>query len=109
MPRPKDSKNKPKNAQDLLDRVNNELQKQGKKLSYTIEDLADLSEVDKIAIAERMKDNPTLDIGNIFEIDSEDDENSSDDSDTYTCGHCHASLDGEDAICPHCGATLRWS
>ena len=42
MPRPEGSKNKPKSAKDLLDKVVAEYAKQGKKLTVNLEDIADL-------------------------------------------------------------------
>lgn len=105
MPRPKGSKNLPKNAQDLLARVVAEYEKQGKKVTVSIEDLADLTDEQKATIAEAVQTNPDLNIPNIFELENAEDEN---DNYAFQCGKCKEKLDGEDAICPHCGSTLRW-
>ena len=101
MARPKDSKNKPKNVHDLLEKVVAEYQKQGKKLSYNVEDLTGLTEVQKAEIEAATSLNPNLDIANIFELEDSEDN-------LYKCGKCHNDLEGEDAVCPYCGSTLRW-
>ena len=111
MPRPAGAKNKPKNAQALLDRVIAEYKKQGKKLSTSIEDIADLSEADKSAVAEQIASNPELNIANIFELEGEEGEegdNANDNEDTYICGACKRDIGEPLTHCPYCGVKLNW-
>jgi len=103
MARPAGSVNKPKKAQDLLDIVVAEYKKQGKLLSYELGDIENLSEDMKAEILAEQTANPDLNNSNIFELEGEKEEDY-----LYQCGECRANLDGEDAICPHCGTTLRW-
>tara|TARA_Y100000310_G_C20667579_1_gene808461 strand:+ start:1351 stop:1680 length:330 start_codon:yes stop_codon:yes gene_type:complete len=107
MGRPKGSGNKPKNAKSLLDSVVAVYKKQGKKLDFNISDIEGLSEEEKVDVIEATRDNPDLNIPNLFELsDNEADEG--DESDEYTCGNCRASMDEPLSHCPHCGAKLRW-
>lgn len=106
MPRPEGSKNKPKSASDLLEKVKAAYAKQGKELEVNIKDIADLPEDVKASIAKEIESNPDLNIPNIFELEGEEDEE--DEEDTFTCGNCHAELDGEYPECPHCGMPLSW-
>ena len=108
MPRPKGAKNKPKNAQALLDAVIAEYKKQGKKLSTTVEDIADLSDEDKATVAKAVSENPDLNIPNIFELESEVDGNGNDEADTYTCGACNRDIGEPLTHCPFCGVKLSW-
>ena len=103
MPRQTGSKNKPKNAKDLLDRVIAEYAKQGKKLTVNLEDMADLPDDVRASIAQQVEANPDLNIPNIFELEGEEEE------ETLTCGNCKEELDGEYSECPHCGVPLTWS
>ena len=106
MPRPAGAKNKPKNAQALLDRVIAEYKKQGKKLTTSIEDIADLSEADKATVAEQIATNPDLNIPNIFELEGE--EGDHDEEDTYICGNCNRDIGKPLTHCPFCGVKLSW-
>lgn len=109
MAKEKGTKNKPKNAQNLLDRVVEEYKKQGKTLSYSLADMGDLTEEQKVEIAKAATENPNLNIANIFELQDNPEEGNQGDDNLYECGQCHSKLDGEDAQCPHCRATLRWT
>ena len=105
MPRPKGSKNKPKNAQALLDSVIAEYKKQGKTLSFDIKDIEDLTPEQKTEVAEAVSTNPDINIPNIFELEGEEGEEG---KDTFTCGNCGKDLGEEVSPCPHCGQTLNW-
>ena len=107
MARPKGSTNKAKDAKALLDKVAAEYAKQGKKLDFTISDIADLSDEQKTIVAEAAANNPDILIPDIFELSGAGDDD--DDDDTASCGNCGADdLDGDETHCPHCGVKLEW-
>jgi len=105
MPRPVGSKNKPKTATDLLEKIKDIYQKQGKRFSFNVADIAEneLTPELKASIAEAQKANPDLNVDGIFELQQDEDE-----IDTYRCGACGKELDGQDSKCPHCGVKLSW-
>lgn len=106
MSRPVGNKNKPKTAAQLLKSVESAYAKQGKKMTVTIEDLADLSDEQKTEIATAAAENPNLTVPLDFELsgDGEEDE----DEEKLICGNCHNELDREYSTCPHCGTPLTW-
>lgn len=107
MPRKTGSKNKPKNAQQLLDAVVAEYKKQGKTLSFDIKDIADLSPEQKTEIATAVTENPDINIPLEFELEGGDDDDDKDEK--LICGNCQAELEGEDSTCPNCGCILTWT
>ncbi len=106
MPRQIGSKNKPKNAKQLLDAVIAEYKKQGKSLTVDIKDIADMNEEQIAAAATALADNPDINIPLEFELESSVED---EDDDKLICGNCQAELDGEVSQCPHCGYNLTWA
>ena len=104
MPRPVGSKNRLKNAPDLLKEVVALYEKQGKQLKVSFEDIANLTGEQQHAIAKEVETNPDINTPEIFALDGGENDNEY----TYKCGHCGEALEGEVALCPYCGKTLRW-
>jgi len=104
MSRPQGSKNKPKNAKQLLDAVVTEYKKHGKNLSFELSDIENLTEEQKAKIADTAKNNPDINIPLEFELENPEDE----EDETFKCGNCGAELEGEDSSCPYCGIPLSW-
>ena len=80
-------KNKPKTTTELIELLNKQLAPEGKKISI-------IDGEGKIATHEAKE------MSNIFEL--------IDEADSYKCGACGSELNEEIAICPKCGANLKW-
>ncbi len=106
MPRQTGSKNKPKNARQLLDAVITEYKKQGKSLTIDIKDIADLTDEQRTAATEALSSNPDINIPLEFELETDEGDEG---DEKLICGNCRAELDGEDSTCPHCGSNLTWA
>jgi len=113
MGRPKGAPNKPKTAQDLLDKITAEYSKQGKKLKYSIDEMGEMSDAEKAVVIAASAENPNVNIPDVFELESSEDDtedgDNEDGEDTFKCGNCQEELAGELPVCPSCGASLKWS
>ena len=101
MARLKGSKNKTKTLQDLIQRVTNSAEEQGKKFVYS------LDEIEKNPYY-----NTDFVIVNQDEDQDEDEKNireKRDDSTTYECGRCGKLLVSAEPVCPYCGISLSWA